>query len=207
VNFSYSRMKKKLLLGFVIGLMVAMEGMLIYGVELVPEMPLTPSRVPMQGSQWKEVVGHGMRLLTQDDGVTRMVVVEDGFAIQNETGVALKPTILVIEKPWLKPSKKVIADQFISALSEEAQRGCAVAPLKRGREGVRRFTIVPETEEYLAAVEKKMELFDEVVPCGAYGVGNGKTYFEYHDTRPGQLLFVRIGQGRAIFDEQSLMVN
>ncbi len=103
---------------------------------------------------------------------------------------------------------ELIEEQFIGALTEEAQEACDVMAFvgtgEMKRNDVVRYRIVPKANIYLSTVAAREP---GAMPCGAYGVRDATQYFEFHKRRPEQMWFVRVGQDAPLFDEESLRVR
>lgn len=192
-------------------LVIAVVAWFVFDYVAYQSVELEASREPLQGFEWKEIHGHGMRLLAQESDQISLVPVEDGFALKEGENINLSREILVIDKPWWKSATTIIEEQFISALPNEAREGCGVVELADGtvaeRFGVHKYTIVPVTEKYKEFVEKNNYLFPNFDKCGAYGTSSDGGYFEYHVGNPGRLFFLRPGHREPVFEPRSLIVE
>ena len=86
-------------------------------------------------------------------------------------------------------------------------QSCQFKEVKSGREGVKRYLLVP-AGSYAAEVDKQMK--EEPVPstCSGWGVGNsGMRYFEVQDSHPDRAVFIEIGQDAPLFDESSICLT
>lgn len=76
--------------------------------------------------------------------------------------------------------------------------------VKSGREGVKRYVMVPDGD-YAKATDELMKTEPVASTCNGWGVGNsGSRYFEMYDGHPGKVVFVEIGQDAPLFDENSV---
>lgn len=166
-----------------------------------------PSRKAYEGFEWERVTGAGLSFWAQHNPDIRVMADPSlpGAVVVRNGDTAPRKVIQVFE---LK--NRSIEDVLPLLQKEEgwdASQSCQFKEVKSGREGVKRYLLVP-AGSYAAEVDKQMK--EEPVPstCSGWGVGNsGMRYFEVQDSHPDQAVFVEIGQDAPLFDESSICLT
>lgn len=166
-----------------------------------------PSRKAYEGFEWERVTGAGLSFWAQHNPDIRVMADPSlpGAVVVRNGDTAPRKVIQVFE---LK--NRSIEDVLPLLQKEEgwdASQSCQFKEVKSGREGVKRYLLVP-AGSYAAEVDKQMK--EEPVPstCSGWGVGNsGMRYFEVQDSHPDRAVFVEIGQDAPLFDESSICLT
>lgn len=100
---------------------------------------------------------------------------------------------------------------MIASLSKleswDNSQACKFKEIKSGRDGVKRFILVPDGN-YALEIEKQMKTEPVPAPCNGWGVGNsGMRFFEIHANKPDKAVFMEIGQEAPLFDENSIELD
>ena len=166
-----------------------------------------PSRKAYEGFEWERVTGAGLSFWAQHNPDIRVMAdlsLPGAVVVRNGDTAPMK----VIQVFELK--NRSIEDVLPLLQKEEgwdASQSCQFKEVKSGREGVKRYQLVP-AGSYAAEVDKQMK--EEPVPstCSGWGVGNsGMRYFEVQDSHPDRAVFVEIGQDAPLFDESSISLT
>lgn len=168
------------------------------------EMNGRPSREAYEGFVWKSLSGAGLTLQVQESEEIRLIADPSlpGIVLV-KNGNATPETLIRIFSLPEKDINDVI--RFLEKTSNwDKKQSCKFLEVKSGRDGVRRFLMVPDGD-YAADIE--MQMRSEPVPstCNGWGTGNsGTRYFEIYDSHPDKAVFVEIGQEAPLFDENSI---
>jgi hypothetical protein len=175
------------------------------------------SRPASPGCQWTPLEDSqlGLALLVEqcEGPLARKWLVEDSVlreaTMQGEAGKGM-PVIEVFAKPADQPVEEAIREKIVAALPPEQRAGCVVRSANKEKTPEwepQKWKIVP-SGEYLIRARQLQVTEPGVEVCGPYGEMEALNYFE---ARPAEsrtkYWFVRAGQGKPMFDEQSIRVK
>ncbi|MEO7996197.1 MAG: hypothetical protein ABI852_02065 [Gemmatimonadaceae bacterium] len=173
-----------------------------------------PSRAAIKGCKWErasdKIAGLAAWVQRCDYGDRKIHLYFKGNALMQQYSDATAPDTL-IESFELLPNESAEAGvrrvYLAHALKIDAGR-CVIAPYKLGKAqaGSVRYEFVPNAA-YAKEVKKKADPMDMPdPPCGDWGTAvDGQQYFQVWPTGTARrLLFVRLGQDEALFDEMTL---
>ena len=165
-----------------------------------------PSRKAYDGFEWKELSGAGLKLwyqanddirLIADSSLRGIVVVRNG-----------DPSPHKVIQAFNLPNKSIndVIDVLRKSECWDNNQTCRFKEVESGRNGVKRFLMVPDGE-YAQKIETEMKESPVPVTCNGWGVGNsGMRYFELYESNPAKAIFVEIGQDAPLFDETSIQL-
>ena len=166
-----------------------------------------PSREAHEGFVWKKLSGAGLTLWAQENNDIRLLADSSlpGIVMVRK-GIA-EPQMLI--KVFNLPNNDI--NDVINTLEQTAdwdkEQAGKFEEVKSGREGVRRFVMVPEGN-YAIEIEARMKSEPVPASCNGWGIGNsGKRYFEVYESHPDKAVFVEIGQDAPLFDENSIIFS
>lgn len=173
-----------------------------------------PSRAAIKGCKWEHASDRtaGLAAWVQrcDYGDRKIHLYFKGHALLQQYSDAATPDTL-IETFELLPNESAEAGarRVYLAHAKKIDAGrCVIAPYKLGKTqaGSVRYAFVPNAT-YAKEVKAKADPMDMPdPPCGDWGIAvDGQQYFQVWPTSSARrLLFVRLGQDEALFDEMTL---
>lgn len=176
----------------------------------------TPSRPAEKGCAWQRLddAALGLAAWVQhcDFGFRRIELFARGHAlmIRYSDGGAPEPLIEVFDLAAGETPQAGMRRVFVAHTSDPALVAhCRLVPYRRthARAGVVRYTFVPDPalERRLGAESRPDEVPEP--PCGDWGESpDGIQYFEVQSASPRRFMFVRVGQDRPLFDEDTLQL-
>lgn len=161
-------------------------------------------RTAHAGFEWRELKGAGMKLRVQRNDKIRLMA------------DPLLPGIVMVRDGDERPHRLIqvfsingndingVIDAIEKAGGWDKEQPGKFKQVKSGREGVKRYVMVPDGD-YAKATDELMKTEPVASTCNGWGVGNsGSRYFEMYDGHPGKVVFVEIGQDAPLFDENSV---
>ena len=166
-----------------------------------------PSRKAYEEFAWKELSGAGLTLWAQSNENIRLIA---------DTSL---PGIVMVRKDDATPHRLIqifdlpnnnindVIKRLEKSDNWDKQQTCKFNEVKSGRDGVRRFIMIPDGE-YAANIKTQMQSEPLPAPCNEWGVGNsGMRFFEIHESHPDKAIFIEIGQEAPLFDENSIVFS
>jgi hypothetical protein len=161
-------------------------------------------RTAHAGFEWRELKGAGMKLRVQRNDKIRLMA------------DPLLPGIVMVRDGDGRPHRLIqvfsingndingVIDAIEKAGEWDKEQPGKFKQVKSGREGVKRYVMVPDGD-YAKATDELMKTEPVASTCNGWGVGNsGSRYFEMYDGHPSKVVFVEIGQDAPLFDENSV---
>jgi hypothetical protein len=172
-----------------------------------------PARPAQKGCAWEKLsdasVGLEAWVERCDFGFRKIDFLFQGasLAVRYSDGGGPDPLVDVLDMAPGETEKAAIQRLFAARTAAAVARRCVIGPYRgESRRGAKRYTFVPDAayRKELGAKADPNEVPEP--PCGDWGdAPDGIQYFE---AQPGsgarKVLFVRIGQDEALFDEKTL---
>lgn len=165
------------------------------------------SRKPYDGFEWKELSGAGLKLWYQSGADIRLIADSSlpGIVMVRKGDASPHKVIQVFDLP--NRNINDVVEVLKKSEGWDAGQTSKFKEVKSGKEGVKRFLMIPDGD-YALKVEAEMKTSPVPVTCNGWGVGNsGMRYFEIHDSNQGKAIFVEIGQDAPLFDENSIVFS
>lgn len=180
--------------------------------DLAPNATTAEQYAPREagpGCEWIPMSGHGINFSALYCGdrrnFTRLVPVEDGFAVETELGLSDLPRIEIFRKDPGQSVEDAIAEQILSELTGSAVDGCIVETFAPAgvppSQGAIRYAITT-TGELRDLWEKRFAEDPSYHPCGFYGPKESIAYFESSSVAPDKFVYLTIGQDAPPFEER-----
>lgn len=157
-----------------------------------------------EGFEWKEISGAGLKLMTQKNDKIKLMA------------DPMLPGIVMVRNGDKSPQMKVkvfnlgekgidgLIDILAASENWDKSQTCMLKEQKPDIKGVHRYFMFP-AGDYAVKMNELMKTEPVPVTCNGWGVGNsGYRYFETHDSDPGKVIFVEIGQDAPLFDPNSI---